>query len=60
MCNKTAEYDILYSTAHVYLQIPALRLEPVLDEVLWFIAEAQHEVSLGLQLVDVLNRLMNL
>lgn len=44
----------------VYLQISALRLEPVLDEVLWIIAEAQHEVSLSLQLVDVLDRLMNL
>lgn len=42
------------------LQISALRLEPVLDEVLWFVAEAQHKISLGLQLVDVLNRLMNL
>lgn len=46
--------------SHVYLQIPALRLEPVLNEVLRFVAEAQHEVSLSLQLVDVLNSLMNL
>ena len=63
MCNRNStilQYSILVVAAHVYLQISALRLEPVLDEVLWFIAEAQHEVSLGLQLVDVLNRLMNL
>lgn len=46
--------------SNVYLQISALRLEPVLDEVLRIIAEAQHEVSLSLQLVDVLNCLMNL
>lgn len=44
----------------IYLQISALRLEPVLDEVLRIIAEAQHKVSFSLQLVDVLNRLMNL
>lgn len=44
----------------VYLQISALRLKPVLNEVLWIVAEAQHEVSLGLQLVDGLDRLMDL
>lgn len=44
----------------VYLQVSALRLEPVLDEVLWIVAEAQHEVSLGLQLVDVLDCLVDL
>lgn len=42
------------------LQISALRLKPVLDEVLWIIAEAQHEVSLSLQLVNVLDGFMNL
>lgn len=46
--------------SNVYLQISALRLEPVLDEILGIIAEAQHEVSLSLQLVDVLNSLMYL
>lgn len=46
--------------ADVYLQISALRLEPVLDEFLWVIAEAQHKVSLCLQLVDVFNCLMDL
>lgn len=53
---------LLWVSCHIshQLQISALRLEPVLDEVLGFIAEAQHEVSLNLQLVDVLNRLVNL
>lgn len=46
--------------AQAYLQIPALRLEPVLDKLLWITAEAQHEISLGLQLVDVLDSFMNL
>lgn len=50
----------LVEGAHVYLQIPALGLQPVLDEVLWIIAEAQHEVSLCLQLINVLNSLMYL
>lgn len=44
----------------VHLQVPALRLEPVLDELLWIVAEAQHEVPLGLQLVDVLDCLVDL
>lgn len=44
----------------VYLQISALRLEPVFDEVLWIVAEAKHEVSLRLQLVNVLDCFMNL
>ena len=42
------------------LQVPALGLEPVLDEVLGVVAEAQHEVSLGLQLVDGLDGLVDL
>ena len=46
--------------ADIYLQIPALGLQPVLDEVLWIIAEAQHEVSLCLQLINVLNCLVYL
>lgn len=44
----------------VHLQVPALRLEPVLDELLWIIAEAEHEVPLSLQLVDVLDCLVDL
>lgn len=53
---------LLWVSCHIchQLQISALRLEPVLDEVLWIIAEAQHEVSLSFQLIDVLNRLVNL
>lgn len=44
----------------VHLQVSALRLEPVLDELLWIVAEAQHEVPLRLQLVDVLDCLVDL
>lgn len=53
---------LLWVSCHIchQLQISALRLEPVLNEVLWIVAEAQHKVSLSLQLVDVLNCLMNL
>lgn len=43
-----------------YLEVSALRLEPVLDEVLRVVAEAQHEVSLSLQLVYGLYGLMYL
>lgn len=53
---------LLWVPCHIchQLQIPALGLQPVLDEVLWIIAEAQHEVSLCLQLINVLNSLMYL
>lgn len=50
----------MFVGSSVHLQVSALRLQPVLDEVLWIIAEAQHKVSLSLQLVDVLDRLVNL
>lgn len=43
---KQAQHKVLSFWAH--LQVPALRLEPVLDELLWIVAEAQHEVPLGL------------
>lgn len=43
-----------------YLEVSALRLEPVLDELLRVVTEAEHEVSLGLQLVDGFNSLMDL
>lgn len=51
---------LLVVRGDVYLQIPALRLQPVLNEVLWIIAEAQHKVSLCLQLINVLNCLVYL
>lgn len=44
----------------VYLEVSALGAEPFLDEVLGLGAEAEHEVPLGLQLVDGLNGLMDL
>lgn len=44
----------------LHLQVSALRLEPVLDELLRIVAEAQHEVPLRLQLVDVLDCLVDL
>lgn len=44
----------------VYLQVSALRLEPVLNELLGVVTEAQHEVSLGLQSVDGFNSLVDL
>lgn len=43
-----------------YLEVSALRLQPVIDEALWVSGEAQHELSLGLQLIDGLNGLMDL
>lgn len=53
---------LFWVSSHIchQLQIPGLRLQPVLDELLWIIAEAQHEISFGLQLVNVLNGFMNL
>lgn len=42
------------------LEVSALGAEPFLDEVLGLGAEAEHEVPLGLQLVDGLNGLMDL
>lgn len=47
-------------TLSTYLQVPLLRPDPLLDEVLGIVAEAQHEVSLCLQLVNRLNGLMDL
>lgn len=44
----------------VYLEVSALRLQPVIDEALWISGKAQHELSLGLQLIDGLNGLMDL
>lgn len=44
----------------LYLEVSALGTEPFLDEVLGVGAKAKHEVSLGLQLVDGLNSLMDL
>lgn len=43
-----------------YLQIPALGLEPVVDEALRISGKAQHELTLCLQLVDGLNCFMDL
>lgn len=41
---------LLWVSCHIchQLQISGLRLEPVLDELLWIIAEAQHKVPLCL------------
>lgn len=44
----------------VYLQVSALRLEPVLDELLRVVTEAEHEVSLGFQRVDGFNSVVDL
>ena len=43
-----------------YLEVSALGLQPVLDVPLGVSGEAQHEVSLDLQLVDGLDGLMDL
>ncbi len=43
-----------------YFEVSTLRLEPVLDEILWLVTEAEHEVSLGFQLVDGFNSLVDL
>lgn len=57
---KKKEVKTAKSKLSVYLEVSALRLEPVLDEVLRVVTEAEHEVSLGLQLVDGFNSLMDL
>lgn len=49
-----------HSKLSVYLEVSVLRLEPVLDELLWTVTKAEHEVSLCLQLIDGLNSLMDL
>lgn len=43
-----------------HLQVPALRLQPVIDETLRISGKAQHELSLGLQVIDGFNGLMDL
>lgn len=43
-----------------YLQVPALGLEPVIDEALRISGKAQHELTLGLQLVNCLYCFMDL
>lgn len=42
------------------LEVSALGLEPVVDKALRISGKTQHELSLGLQLVDGLNSLMDL
>lgn len=42
------------------LEVSALGLEPVVDEALRISGKTQHELSLGLQLVDGLDSLMDL
>lgn len=59
-CHSALSTSTIKAFCLVYLQVSALRLEPVFDELLGVVAEAQHEVSLCLQLVNVLNRFMNL
>lgn len=44
----------------LYLEVSALGTEPFLDKVLGVSAKAEHEIPLGLQLVDGLNGLMDL
>lgn len=55
-----AALDAKVFTVGQYLEVSTLGLEPVLNEVLRVVAEAQHEVSLGLQLVNRLNGLVDL
>lgn len=43
-----------------YLEVPALGLQPVIDKALRITGKTQHELPLGLQLIDGLNGLMNL
>lgn len=43
----------------LYLEVSALGTEPFLDKVLGVSAKAEHEIPLGLQLVDGLNGLMD-
>lgn len=42
------------------LEVSALGLEPVVDKALRISSKTQHELSLGLQLVDGLNGFMDL
>lgn len=44
----------------LYLEVPTLRLKPVIDETLRVSGKAQHELPLGLQLIDSLYCLMDL
>lgn len=44
----------------LYLEVPALGLKPIIDETLRVSGKAQHELSLGLQLVDSFYCLMDL
>ena len=43
-----------------HLEVPALGTEPLLDEVLGVSAKTEHEIPLGLQLVNGLNSLVDL
>lgn len=44
----------------LYLQVPALGLQPVVDEALRISGKTQHELTLGLQLVNCLYCFMDL
>lgn len=59
--NKFTHYVMRDSLQReVYLEVSALGTEPFLDEVLGLSAKAEHEIPLGLELVDGLNGLMDL
>lgn len=45
---------------YTHLEVPALRLQPVIDEALRIAGEAEHELSLGLQVVDGLDGFVDL
>ena len=47
-------------TSNAHLEVPALGLQPVVDETLGVPGEAQHELPLGLQLVYGLDGLVDL
>lgn len=51
---------VLFPFCAAHLEVSALRLQPVVDEALGVSGEAEHELPLGLQLVDGLDGLMDL
>lgn len=51
---------VLRTSRPTHLEVSALWLQPVIDEALRISGKAEHELSLGFQLVNGLNGLMDL
>lgn len=58
--HKGPEGSVWGHSGQTHLEVSALWLQPVIDKALRISGKAQHELSLGLELVNGLNGFMNL